>query len=103
MSDDKKIRGDLYIDNGIYQTDYKYNVSKVEDKIVNNKTTTTLNVGDERLPTKINGEKLSINTKKIILNRYNSVIIGTEDPTTASLNNTLKPEEGQIYFRLMSS
>jgi hypothetical protein len=130
---DTDIKGKLNIKDSLSQTDYKYNISSIENDEISNKN--KMNISDDRIDTEIKGENIiigsntntiniqsetinnnskiigniSLEPDKIVLSMPNDKIIGTFNPITsaASMKNIIfnnqDPVKGQIYFRIINT
>lgn len=130
---DTDIKGKLNIKDSLSQTDYKYNISFIENDEISNKN--KMNISDDRIDTEIKGENIiigsntntiniqsetinnnskiigniSLEPDKIVLSMPNDKIIGTFNPITsaASMKNIIfnnqDPVKGQIYFRIINT
>lgn len=102
---DTNIKGELNVEESLSQTDYKYNISTIENDENNNK----MIIGDDRIETNIKGKEININsdtktiigpvtinTDRIILSTSKSNLsVGTDDPINTG------SAEGQLYFKII--
>ena len=87
---DTNIKGELNIEKSLTQTDYKYNISTIE----NNENSDKMIISDDRVETNIKGKEININsdtktiigpvtinTDRIIISTSRSNLsVGTDDP-----------------------
>lgn len=102
---DTNIKGELNVEESLSQTDYKYNISTIENDENNDK----MIIGDDRIETDIKGKEININsdtktiigpvtinTDRIILSTSKSNLsVGTDDPINTGST------EGQLYFKII--
>jgi hypothetical protein len=102
---DTNIKGELNVEESLSQTDYKYNISTIENDENNDK----MIIGDDRIETNIKGKEININsdtktiigpvtinTDRIILSTSKSNLsVGTDDPINTGST------EGQLYFKMI--
>ena len=102
---DTNIKGKLNVEESLSQTDYKYNISTIENDENNDK----MIIGDDRIETNIKGKEININsdtktiigpvtinTDRIILSTSKSNLsVGTDDPINTGST------EGQLYFKII--
>lgn len=102
---DTNIKGELNVEESLSQTDYKYNISTIENDENNDK----MIIGDDRIETNVKGKEININsdtktiigpvtinTDRIILSTSKSNLsVGTDDPINTGST------EGQLYFKMI--
>lgn len=102
---DTNIKGELNIEKSLTQTDYKYNISTIE----NNENSDKMIISDDRVETNIKGKEININsdtktiigpvtinTDRIIISTSRSNLsVGTDDPINTGST------EGQLYFKMI--
>lgn len=102
---DTNIKGELNVEESLSQTDYKYNISTIENDENNDK----MIIGDDRIETNVKGKEININsdtktiigpvtinTDRVILSTSKSNLsVGTDDPINTGST------EGQLYFKMI--
>lgn len=102
---DTNIKGELNVEESLSQTDYKYNISTIE----NNENSDKMIISDDRVETNIKGKEININsdtktiigpvtinTDRIIISTSRSNLsVGTDDPINTGST------EGQLYFKMI--